>query len=746
MAVDSALPSSRPLFLAEQPVGPDGRPVLRRIFIANRGEIACRVIATCRKLGLTSIAVYVDEDSSSLHVRQADESIRLGSITQAGTNPFLDAELLVATAVGCGAHAVHPGYGYLSEDADFARAVRAAGLVFVGPSAAALSTLGNKRAAKAYLSAHAPDVPLIPGFAGDSQHAADLEAAAASIGYPVMLKAAAGGGGKGMRVVRAADELGEALERARSEAGRSFGSADCILEKFVEAAKHVELQVVGDGGGVVVCLGERDCSVQRRHQKVVEETPCAWLSEELRTAMAAAAIRVAALIGYEGAGTVEFVVDVAAARFYFLEVNARLQVEHPITEEATSVDLVALQLFVAAGGRLANVAALQPVVTKGHAIECRLCAEDPHRDFLPERGTVRLWNPARAADTRFETAVETGAEVSIHFDPLLAKLVVWAPTRARAIEAMSRALAHTACVGVRTNQLFLQRCLAHPAFRDPAYTTAFIPTHLPALLQSPSTEEASAALLPALPCLYLDHLRAAVPRPFRHVRRAFRNQPHDPVNRPARIVHLDAGGAEQPLLCAIDPAVGRVRLVPVPSAGDPSPTARHNALSTALRRGLLAATPSHAASLRSVEPLPAAAGWRAASVCAVLGGRVEGAQIVAAAEEEDGRGARRVEAHVAGLGTWVGFGVEGVLGFGGRGGGAEKGEREGGRVVRAPMPCRVLRVERGEGVAVRVGEGVVVVESMKMEMRIVAGVDGVVRVRVREGEAVGEGEVLFVVE
>ncbi|KAB2574697.1 Methylcrotonoyl-CoA carboxylase subunit alpha [Lasiodiplodia theobromae] len=808
----------RPLFVAEPPAGPDGRPVLRRILIANRGEIACRIISTCRKLNLTSIAVYVDEDITSLHIHQADESIRLGSLLNPQqhddddkknhpTNPFLSAPLLVRAALAARADAVHPGYGYLSEDPSFAEAVRAAGLVFIGPTAQAMRTLGNKRAAKAHLRTHAPDVPLIPGLTGsasgdDGDDGGKLEAAVTrDIGFPVMLKAAAGGGGKGMRVVRAPHELRAALARARSEAARSFGSADCIVEKYVAAAKHVEVQIVGDRHGKVVALGERDCSVQRRHQKIVEETPCPWLAgdEDMRARMAATAVRVAELIGYEGAGTVEFVVDVEAREYYFLEVNARLQVEHPITEEVAGVDLVALQFFVAAGGRLDSLPALDPVQRNGHAIECRLCAEDPYRDFLPERGTVRLWRPAVTSDVRFETAIQTGSDVSIHFDPMIGKIVVWAPTRLLALEKMIRVLAQTACVGVRTNQLFLQACLMHPAFRDPSYTTSFIPSNLDSLLQSPYAEAAK-ALQDAhhiAPCLFLRHLRAEqrFGQPFPHVRRGFRNQRCDPINQHVNVVKCKAAAAtkgdevspdlQPPSICIIQQAdptdnnssTYRFHIAPVPSLESPDgpeksiarlATAQYNALSTAVRQlhpFADTATAASVATIQSLTPIQAPVrtttadtnnGWLSSTVAISVNGQKLLAHMTAHAQHDDSSASQigrpqTFYAHVPALGTWVEYEVYSLLSF------AESQrmaveEKEGGgkgaaaRVVKAPMPCRVLDVLKNDGDDVKSGENVMVVESMKMEMSIVVSVDGKFKTTWRKGDAVSDGAVLCRVE
>ncbi|EKG16598.1 Biotin/lipoyl attachment [Macrophomina phaseolina MS6] len=609
-----------------------------------------------------------------------------------------------------------------------------------------------------------------------------------------------------MRVVREPSELLEALERARSEAERSFGSADCILEKYVEAAKHVEMQVLGDRHGRAICLWERDCSVQRRHQKIVEETPCPWLSEDMRQRMAATAVRIVELIGYEGAGTVEFVVDVAAGAYYFLEVNARLQVEHPITEEVTGLDLVSLQLFVAAGSRLSSLPALTTIPRNGHAIECRLCAEDPTRNFLPERGIIRLWRPAPdTPDTRFETAIQSGSEVSIHFDPMIAKVVVWAPTRLLAVEKMIRTLAQTACVGVRTNQLFLQSCLAHRAFRNPAYTTSFIPENLDGLLRSPYGDEVQAEALrqlaPVAACLFLRHLRGRtrLAGPFKDVRRGFRNQRCDPVNRHVDVVVMERGATEKgegkgegappnaslrrPQVCiwqqaTLDGAhrrdqdIYRFQYVALPPPVDDDAqttpakavTARYNALSAAVRNTTSSSeAPTSQAVLHSLVRIPPPEGAArtdclAATVSLAVDGRKLVAHLATRAldgldDSQPGR-PQRVWAHLPAVGTWAEYGVYGMLTWAeglreevvnasAEGGGAAVAGK---RVIKAPMPCRVLGVLKKDGEEVKEGENAMVVESMKMEMSIVAPANGRFRTVWRKGDAVADGEILCRIE
>ncbi|PSN66693.1 hypothetical protein BS50DRAFT_552326 [Corynespora cassiicola Philippines] len=797
--------SNRQLAVASLPVGEDGRPSIQRVLIANRGEIACRIIATCRKMNITTIAIYVDEDADSLHVQQADEAIGIGSIARSeGRNPFLDIDLIVETAVQTGAQAIHPGYGYLSENPDFVNAVRKAGIIFIGPSPVAMSTLGNKRSSKAYLSEHAPEVPLIPGFSGSSQNPSDLEKAAQSIGLPVMLKASSGGGGKGMRIVRESAQLSTELERAQSEAQRSFGDADIILEKYIEAGKHVEIQIVGDRYGKVVCLHERDCSVQRRHQKIIEETPCPWLTPDFRRRMGATAVRIAELIGYEGAGTVEFVVDVAAQKFYFLEVNARLQVEHPITEEVTGWDLVSLQLYVAGGGRFADIPSLQEIRQHGHAIECRLCAEDPQNDFLPERGTIDLWLPASAnvagfnpGDVRYETAVQTGSEVSIYFDSMIAKIVVWAPSRKLAIEKMARVLASSVCAGVRTNQLFMQSCLLHPDFRDPAYTTSFIPKNLEKLLENPYCKDVLGIqkLYGVIPALYLrqssrEHSLASRGA-FRNTRLGFRNQRFDPINQHTNIVENAAvsksstkstAPSEQPLLVEWLPqppstqspkaASAHIRLSNAPPTSTPSEgpedsvakkvTTWYNTISTQIRNrhyGEKEATPSStynialmSATLIATPTAPSSASNPALTLTVTINNAKVLAHIVCPDDNSrtpQNGSVRTVIAHFPSLGSWTAYKVYDLLSF------AESLREEiakdgalagGAKMATAPMPCKILKVLKKDGEEVKAGETVMVVESMKMEMAISMAVGGKFKTGRKEGDAVDEGAVLCEVE
>jgi len=438
-----------------------------KILVANRGEIAVRIIRSARALGYRTVAVYSDADADAPHVAMADEAVRIGP--GPASSSYLDPERLLQAAAASGADAVHPGYGFLSENAAFARACTKAGLVFIGPSAHAIEIMGNKAEAKRRLIE--AGVPCVPGYEGKDQSDPAFVAAADKIGFPVMVKAAAGGGGRGMRLVAKKAQLAAALASARSEALNAFGSDELILEKAVERPRHVEVQVFGDSHGNVIHLGERDCSVQRRHQKVVEEAPCPVMTDALRARMGAAAVEAARSIRYEGAGTVEFLLDGEGA-FYFLEMNTRLQVEHPVTECITGLDLVALQLRVAAGEALPLTQA--DVRLAGHAIEVRLYAEDPSNNFLPASGRVDVWRPASGEGVRVDHGLKSGQEISPFYDPMIAKVVAWGEDRDDARRRLMRALEETVVFGPVTNRDFLIGILAHPRFAAGEATTAFL--------------------------------------------------------------------------------------------------------------------------------------------------------------------------------------------------------------------------------------------------------------------------------
>ena len=444
-----------------------------KILIANRGEIACRIVRTAKALGYRTVAVFSDADAEALHVRQADEAVRIGP--PPARESYLNIEALLAAAKLAGADAVHPGYGFLSENAAFAEACTKDGLVFIGPPAAAIDAMGNKARAKALIEA--AGVPVVPGYRGSDQSDDALIIEGRRIGFPLMVKAAAGGGGRGMRLVTAAEELPQALARSRSEAASAFGSDELILERAIADARHVELQIFADRHGNVVHLGERDCSIQRRHQKVIEETPSPAVSTELREQMGNAAVAAARAIGYVGAGTVEFLVD-PAQKFYFLEMNTRLQVEHPVTEAVTGVDLVAWQLRIAAGERLPLEQ--HEVRFDGHAIEARLYAEDPHQNFLPQTGVLVDWRPASGVGVRVDHGLGPGQSVSPFYDPMLAKVIAHGATRDEARRRLIAALEDTVALGLTTNRRFLIDMLRHPAFVAGEATTAFIDRHFSA--------------------------------------------------------------------------------------------------------------------------------------------------------------------------------------------------------------------------------------------------------------------------
>jgi len=437
------------------------------ILIANRGEIACRVIRTARALGLRTIAVYSDADAAAPHVKLADEAVHIGG-SPVGES-YLVADAVLKAAKDSGADAVHPGYGFLSENSGFAKACEEAGLVFVGPTPDQIDLMGNKAEAKRRMIA--AKVPCVPGYEGEDQSEAVLVAEAKKIGFPIMVKAVAGGGGRGMRLVENASDLTNAISLARSEAENAFGSGDLILEKAIIRPRHVEVQVFADTQGNTIHLGERDCSVQRRHQKVVEEAPCPIMTPELRAKMGAAAVNAAKDISYRGAGTVEFLLDEAGS-FYFLEMNTRLQVEHPVTECITGLDLVALQIKVAQGDPLGLTQ--DDVSLHGHAVEVRLYAEDPTQDFLPATGPIDLWSPAMSDGVRIDDGIATGGEVSPFYDPMLAKVIAYGDTREIARRRLVEALKESVFFGTKTNKAFLVDCLSRDTFIDGQATTAFI--------------------------------------------------------------------------------------------------------------------------------------------------------------------------------------------------------------------------------------------------------------------------------
>jgi acetyl/propionyl-CoA carboxylase alpha subunit len=462
--------------------------MIRKLLIANRGEIACRIIRTCREMGIATVAVYSDADADALHVEMADEAVHIGP--SPASESYLNAENILRAALQTGADGIHPGYGFLSENPAFAQAVIDAAITWVGPPVSAMEAMSRKRESKLLLKG----VPLLPGYEGADQSDTALIAAAHAIGYPVMIKASAGGGGKGMRRVDSEADMIEALAGARREASQAFGDDTLILEKYVINPRHIEMQILGDQHGRVIALGERECSIQRRHQKIIEETPSVALDDDLRQRMSETAVRIGQQIGYTSAGTVEFLLD-SDKNFYFMEMNTRLQVEHPVTEMKLAIDLVRWQIALAEGRPLAlfDEYFKEPNTRRGHSIEARIYAENPASGFLPATGTILHWGSAHGGNThevRMDTGVRAGSAISIHYDPMIAKAVAWGATRDEAIRRLDHLLATTICLGVQHNIAFLRRLIAHPDFAAGDLSTAFIDQHAD-LLEEPAAPPAA---------------------------------------------------------------------------------------------------------------------------------------------------------------------------------------------------------------------------------------------------------------
>jgi 3-methylcrotonyl-CoA carboxylase alpha subunit len=465
--------------------------MFKKILIANRGEIACRVIRTCRRLGIRTVAVFSDADAGAQHVRLADEAHRIG-----GPRPqdsYLRGDAIIEVAGRSGAQAIHPGYGFLSENADFADAVQAAGIAFIGPSGASMRKMGSKAGAKDLMAA--AGVPVVPGYTGEDQSPNLLAREAARIGFPLMIKAAHGGGGKGMRIVRSLEDFMPSLESCQREAANAFGRDRVLLERYVESPRHIEIQVFGDAHGNAIHLNERECSAQRRYQKVLEESPSPFLTPALRAAMGAAAVQAAHAIDYANAGTVEFIVA-PSGEFFFMEINTRLQVEHPVTEMTTGLDLVEWQLHVAAGAPLPL--AQEDVPQVGHAIEVRLYAEDPEAGFLPGSGKLeRLRLPAPSASVRIDSGVVEGDVVTIFYDPMIAKLIVHGADRDEALARMREALAQCDVAGPKSNIAFLERLVRHPAIAEGTIDTGYLDRHLVEFVPQAGADVPHDALLAA---------------------------------------------------------------------------------------------------------------------------------------------------------------------------------------------------------------------------------------------------------
>jgi 3-methylcrotonyl-CoA carboxylase alpha subunit len=634
----------------------------KRLLIANRGEIACRVIRTCRRLGIETVAVYSDADANAQHVRLADVAIPIG-----GPRPqesYLRGDAIIEAAQKTGAQAIHPGYGFLSENADFAEAVERAGIKFVGPSADSMRRMGSKAGAKDLMAGRG--VPVVPGYTGENQDPALLAREAVRIGYPLMIKAAYGGGGKGMRIVRAAGEFAPSLESCQREAKNAFGRDRVLLERYLEKPRHIEFQIFGDAHGNVVHLNERECSAQRRYQKVLEETPSPFVTPELRAKMGEAAIAAGRALDYVNAGTVEFIVG-EAGDFYFMEINTRLQVEHPVTEMVLGLDLVELQLHVAAGESLQD---LLPADRRqhGHAIELRLYAEDPDQNFLPGSGKLeRLRLPTPDEHVRIDSGVVEGDTVTIFYDPMIAKLIAWDLTRELALVRMREALAACDIVGPKSNIEFLENLVRHPAVVSGRIDTGYLDRHLDEFLRKPSAASDAHALLAAATAwlLHEEHAGAESARSS--------GDPHSPwaqvdgwrLAHPGRRIVALADRGERREVVALG-AGGRYELV--------LDGASHAVANAVLVDGVLSAAIDNETQR-----------WRA---------DIDGDRVAV----HDGA-ERRVFHHAPAFEY-----VATVAGTGDR--------------IVAPMPGRIVLVKAKPGDDVAEGEEVLVMEAMKMELTL----------------------------
>ncbi|MFG1208207.1 acetyl/propionyl/methylcrotonyl-CoA carboxylase subunit alpha [Xanthobacter flavus] len=662
------------------------RPI-RTLLVANRGEIAVRVMRTAKALGLRTVAVYSQADADALHVAMADEAYPIGPAP--ARESYLKIDAILEAAKKSGADAIHPGYGFLSENAAFADACEQAGIVFVGPPASAIRAMGSKSAAKALMEK--AGVPLVPGYHGEDQDAALLAREAERIGFPVLIKASAGGGGKGMKVVRAAEDFPEALASAQREAKSAFGDDKVLVEKYLTTPRHIEVQVFADSHGNCVYLHERDCSIQRRHQKVVEEAPAPGMTPERRAAMGKAAVDAAKAVGYRGAGTVEFIAE--GDHFYFMEMNTRLQVEHPVTEAITGQDLVAWQIRVAQGETLPLTQ--EEIPLEGHAIEVRLYAEDPARDFLPQVGRLdHLVLPFHLDHTRVDTGVRAGDTVSIHYDPMIAKIIVSGADRLEAVRRLEAALAATEVVGLATNRVFLKAIAAHPAFAAAELDTNFIARHQDVLLPPPAPVDDTVLALAALFVLKEEARQSAETVDAADPWSPWGLAPGWRLNRDA---HVDLTFADRDERIAI-----RAHFRP---------------------HGFILALPGGDV---AVEGEAEADG----SIRARLDGVALSARVI--------RTGNRLTVFVRGGEHAVDF-IDPRLA-------SQAATGTAGRLV-APMPGTIIRIAVEEGQEVTKGAALVVVEAMKMEHTVAAPRDGKVKaLKFAVGDLVDEGAELLVLE
>ena len=669
------------------------------LLIANRGEIACRVIATARRLGLRTVAVYSDADRGARHVRLADTAVHIGA--SPARESYLDAQRILDAALATGAQAIHPGYGFLSENEAFAAACAATGIVFVGPTPSAIAAMGDKASAKALMGS--AGVPLVPGYHGENQDPAFLQAQADAIGYPVLIKASAGGGGKGMRVVDRAEAFAPALASCRREALSSFGDERVLIERYLTRPRHIEIQVFGDTQGHVVHLFERDCSVQRRHQKVLEEAPAPGMEAERRAQMGAAAVAAARAIGYTGAGTVEFIAE-QDGRFYFMEMNTRLQVEHPVTEMITGLDLVEWQLRVAAGEPLPL--AQDQLSIRGHAIEARLYAEDPARDFLPQTGRIAHLAFPEGEGVRIDTGVLEGAEISPYYDPMIAKLIVHGRDRAEALARLQSALARTRIAGLATNVEFLGRLAGCRGFASADLDTGLIEQHRD-------------VLMPQAQALPDDVLALAAWAAYCSVRAAA-----DSHALPGADPHSPWNAIDGWRMNAVSHHSWVFRDMAAPADPDPAVPVESAATLVFDPRGLRLRLPSGEHSCEGEIPATGDDGMLL---------RLDG---------------RTVRGHVVQVqGTWTVFHAGRTWRLALRDELHELESEAHGGSLAAPMPGKVIAVLVQAGARVEKGAPLVILEAMKMEHTIVAPRAGTVReIRYSAGEQVQEGVDLLVLD
>lgn len=670
--------------------------MIRSLLVANRGEIACRIFRTARRMGIRTIAVYSDADASARHVREADEAARIGPPAAAGS--YLDIQAIVRAARAAGAEAIHPGYGFLSENAQFAQACLDAGLVFVGPPPGAIAAMGSKSVAKA--SVRAAGVPVLPGYDGERQELEYLEERALEAGLPLIVKPAAGGGGKGMRVVHAKEELRDALTGARRLAESAFGDGTLLIERYLPQPRHIEVQVFADGHGQCVHLGDRDCSVQRRHQKLIEEAPAPGLPPPLRESLHAAAVLVARNIGYRSAGTVEFLFD--GRDFYFLEMNTRLQVEHTVTEAVTGLDLVEWQLRVAAGEPLPLPQA--QIRLDGHAIEARVCAEDPWRGFLPSAGTLEVADWPQGESLRVDAGFAAADRVPAVYDSLLAKVIAWAPAREQAALRLAEALEHTYLAGVHTNERWLARVLRSPVFLEVRHSVALL-DRAAAQFSDPVAATPAALTLAALAARDAAHSGGELPGRGRRPAPWDESDGFQP-NLPARVeLTLGAGGSSHRLRLTLTDGQPSEALLRAPAGEAQQPDG-----GTCLAISGVSITASH--------------------VAAVLDGERRGA---------------RWYRHGPHLHLWSGAAHHEFLLEDPRTREFAASAASGG--LTTPLPGVVAAVSVEEGQTVSAGEVLMVIEAMKMEHSIAAPYDGVVRaIHFVRGDRVPEGSELLSLE